>query len=59
VKIEIVYARAEGRSDAASIIGGKVDSLQGIAFVNDRQVVEVHYHEKRGRADEYSVRVSL
>jgi len=59
VKIEIVYTRAEGRHDAANIIGGIIDSLQGIAYVNDRQVVEVHYYEKRGRADEYSVRISL
>jgi len=59
VRVEIVYTRAEGRSDAASIIGGIIDSLRGIAYANDRQVVEVHYREKRGRADEYSVRVSL
>jgi len=38
---------------------GIIDSLQGIAYVDDRQVVEVHYYERRGRADEYSVRVSL
>jgi len=59
VKLEVVYARAEGRMDAASIIRGIIDSLQGIAYANDRQVVEVHYYEKRGRADEYLVRVSL
>jgi len=55
VRIEIIYTRAKGCSDAPNIIGGIIDSLQGIAYDNDRQVVEIHYRENRGPIDQYSV----
>ncbi len=59
VSISITYLRARGRADAANIIGGIADGLQGIAYVNDSQVKEVHYVEERGKEESYSVTISL
>jgi len=58
IKMEIFYTRAKGRSDAANNIGGIADTLQGIAFADDKQVVEIHYREKRGITDAYSIKIS-
>jgi len=58
VRMEIYYTRAKGRADPANIIGGVADALEGIAYINDRQLVEIHYREEKGRIDEYLVRIS-
>lgn len=59
VCISVTYRRARGRADAANVIGGIADSLQGIAHVNDSQVKEVHYVEEPAKQESYSVTVSL
>lgn len=57
LKIDVSYLRGDGRADAMNIIGGIADSLEGIAYHNDRQLVEVHYRERRAVADEYVIRI--
>jgi len=58
IRMEIYYTRAKGRADPANIIGGVADALEGIAYINDRQLVEIHYREEKGRIDKYLVRIS-
>jgi len=58
IRIEITHTRAKGRSDAANIVGGIADALQGIGFEDDRQIVEIHYREEKGNMDSYLVRIS-
>lgn len=58
LRIEINYGRARGVMDSANIIGGIADVLQGIAYINDRQLVEVHYSEQKAGDDGYAVRIS-
>ncbi len=57
--LSITYRRARGRADAGNIIGGILDGLEGIAYVNDYQVKEVHYAEESAKQESYSVTVSL
>ena len=47
-KIELIvaYRRANGDNDAANIIGGICDALQGVFYSDDRQIVNVHYSEE-------------
>ena len=59
VSRSITYRRAAGRSDAANIIGGIADTLEGIVYQNDRQVIEIHYVEEDAVEDEYEVTISL
>ncbi len=59
VCLSITYHRVTGRSDAANVIGGIADALEGIAYVNDRLVTEVHYVEETGPTESYSVTVSF
>ncbi len=58
LKIEVVYTRNRGMADSMNIIGGIADSLEGIAYENDKQLVEVHYVEKTGLRDEYTIKLS-
>lgn len=55
VRLTIKYCRCKGRSDAANIIGGVADALNGIAYDDDRQITEIHYQETKGNVDEYQV----
>lgn len=45
-------------SDSANIIGGILDSLEGVTYRNDRQVVEISYSESLGSQDWYQVTVA-
>src|SRR5438094_241979 len=56
--IAIHYSRRLGRSDSGNIVGGILDALQGIAYHNDNQVVEIRYVEDPGERDHYSVTLS-
>ena len=58
IRIDVSYSRASGRADAMNILGGIADSLQGIAYLNDRQIVNVNYSERKARTDQYTVRLS-
>lgn len=57
VHLKVEYHRHKGRSDAANIIGGIADALNKIAYVDDKQIVEIHYHEALGKVDEYWVEI--
>ena len=59
VCISITYRRARGRADAANVIGGIADGLEGIAYVNDSQLKEAHYVEQTSSEESYSVTVSF
>jgi len=48
IALAITYRRLSGRCDAGNIIRGIADALEGIAYLSDRQVGEVHYVEERG-----------
>jgi Holliday junction resolvase RusA-like endonuclease len=53
IRLTIDYSRCKGRSDAANIIGGIADALNGIAYDDDRQITEINYQETKGSVDEY------
>jgi Holliday junction resolvase RusA-like endonuclease len=55
VRLSITYYRSRGRSDASNIIGGISDALNGLAYIDDRQIDEIHYIEEKGIVDEYEV----
>ena len=57
VRLTIEYHRGKGRSDAANVIGGVADALNGIAYDDDNQIAEIHYRERNGNIDEYWVTV--
>ena len=59
VKLMIRYERANGRMDSANIIGGIADTLEGIVFVNDNQIKEIHYIENKGDKDKYKVKIEV
>ena len=56
VRLTIVYHRYRGNVDAANIIGGVADALEGPFYRNDRQITEVRYKEDPSKKkDEYTV----
>lgn len=57
VKIIIEYNRNQGRADSMNILGGIADALEEIAYLNDSQITEIHYVERRGVQDEYWIEV--
>jgi len=60
IVLSIRYQRAKGLSDAANIIGGIADALQGVLYLNDARITEIRYIENlapEGAVDEYWVEV--
>ena len=57
VSVVISYARHSGGCDSANIIGGILDSLQGIAFKNDKQVTQIAYSERPSTTESYTVTI--
>jgi len=59
VKMTISYRRSEGKHDAANIVGGIADAMQGPYYQDDNQIAEIHYIEqpvkKVKKKDEYEV----
>lgn len=59
VKMTISYRRSEGKHDAANIISGIADAMQGPFYQDDNQISEIHYIEqpvKKGKKkDDYEV----
>ena len=45
IELDITYTRVKGDNDAANIIGGICDALQGIFYANDKQVETIKYSE--------------
>ena len=59
VALAIRYHRVKSERDAANILGGIADALQGILYKNDSVLVEIHYAEDLGvTKDEYWVEVA-
>jgi Holliday junction resolvase RusA-like endonuclease len=61
VALAVAYVRAQKARDAANIIGGIADALQGILYKNDSKLVEIHYSELpigKNQKDEYRVEVA-
>jgi len=46
VCLDILYSRAKGENDAANIIGGISDALQGVFYADDKQIVGITYSEE-------------
>lgn len=59
LSLNITYWRHRGRADSANIIGGIADALQGVAYKNDRQIKTIHYCEKEGKGDQYTISISV
>lgn len=59
VSLDIIYSRHSGKADPANIIGGIADALQGIVYVNDRQIKTIHYSEKEGDKDQYTISIKV
>ncbi len=45
IVLGITYTRVNGDNDAANIIGGISDALQGVFYVNDKQIGSISYWE--------------
>ena len=57
--VSIRYVRKTGQGpDGGNIVGGVLDALEGIVFINDRQVVDISYAEHPGTEDWYQVTVT-
>ena len=57
-RLEIEYQRAKGGADAANIVGGIAETLEGIAYKNDRDIRAITYSERRASTqDVYFVHV--
>ena len=59
VSLDIIYSRHKRRADSANIIGGIADVLQGIVYANDRQIMTIHYSEKEGDKDQYTIYIKV
>ena len=57
VRLVITYYRCRDRSDSSNIIGGVCDALNGLAYIDDRQIDEIHYSEEKGLVDEYMIKI--
>lgn len=58
VKLIIEYSRCRRNYDGVNIVGGIANALEGIAYLNDRQITEIHYSEKRGKVEEYWIEIT-
>ena len=53
IALGITYTRVNGENDAANIIGGISDALQGVFYANDKQIGSISYWEDQaGEADD-------
>jgi len=59
VSLSITHIRPEKTIDSVAIIGGIIDALTDIAYVDPLQVTEVFYVEESGEPEEYHVTVSM
>lgn len=56
VRLKIIYNRNRGKMDAANIIGGIADILEGPFYRNDGQIKEVTYKEySYKKKDKYEI----
>ena len=53
VKLTIMYGRNRGKLDAANIVGGIADALQGTFYEDDGQSVQIYYEEEINKKKDY------
>lgn len=58
VKLIIEYSRCRRNYDGVNIVGGIANSLEGIVYLNDRQITEIYYSEKKGKVEEYWIEIT-
>ena len=51
IGLSINYIRVKGGNDAANIVGGICDALQGVLYADDRQIVKIVYAEESAGED--------
>lgn len=59
VGLSVEFQRDESFGDPLNLIAGTASVLEAIAYLNDRQIVEVHYVETAGAPEEYRVKLDL
>ena len=57
VRLDIKVHRNSFKNDSANIVGGIADILQNIAYINDKQIKQIHYTEENSDKDRYIVKV--
>lgn len=56
--VSIHYSRNQGQMDSGNIIGGVLDSLEGIIYNNDKQAIQISYIEWHGENDSYQITIT-
>ncbi len=59
VGLSIVFRRDESFGDPLNLLAGTASLLEAIAYLNDRQIVEIHYREEDGTPEQYQVELDL
>ena len=59
VGLSVVFRRDESLGDALNLVAGTASLLEAIAYLNDRQIVELHYREEAGPPEDYQVELDL
>lgn len=59
VGLAIVFRRDESFGDALNLLAGTASLLEAIAYLNDRQIVELSYREEVGPPEEYELVLDL
>lgn len=59
VGLTLRFRRDESYGDALNLLAGTASLLEAIAYLNDRQIVELHYDESSGSPEEYEVELDL
>ena len=59
VGLSMVFRRGDSLGDPLNLLAGTASLLEAIAYLNDRQIVELSYREEAGPPEEYEVRLDL
>ena len=59
VALSIIFRRDDSFGDALNLLAGTASLLEAIAYLNDRQIVELHYREQDGAPEQYEVDLDL
>ena len=57
LEVEQEIGRGDRRTDVANLIGGIANTLEGIIYINDNQIKEVHYKQTPSDRDAYKVKI--
>lgn len=59
VGLSLVFRRGDSFGDPLNLLAGTASLLEAIAYLNDRQIVELHYREEDGPPEEYEIELNL